>query len=135
MGVPFYINLKDNFLVETIDDACSFFGLPMAGKPEISGVLDKNMTVCFADDEVSIIETPGHTPGGVCLILGNHIFVGDTIFRNSIGRTDLPGGNYSQLINSIKNTLFSLSPLLTIHPGHGPDTTVEYEMKNNPFLN
>jgi glyoxylase-like metal-dependent hydrolase (beta-lactamase superfamily II) len=81
-----------------------------------------------------IIHTPGHTPGGMCISIGNHLFSGDTLFERSIGRTDLYGGDYEMIIKSIKNKLFKLSKDTIVHPGHGGDTTIEIEMSKNPFL-
>ncbi len=80
------------------------------------------------------INTPGHTPGGTCLQIKNHIFVGDTIFKGSIGRTDLPGGNSSLLQKSLVHLMNSIDHNFTLHAGHGPDTTLKNELNENPFL-
>ncbi len=133
-NLPFYIHEKDTFLVETLPQACGMFGLPRVEIPTIKDNLDKDSLISTGDYEIQVIETPGHTPGGICFVLENHIFVGDTLFRNSIGRTDLPGGNHQQLIDSIKDVLFSLDDQFIVHSGHGPDTTIGYEKMNNPFL-
>ncbi|MDF2882244.1 MAG: beta-lactamase domain protein [Clostridiaceae bacterium] len=84
--------------------------------------------------EINCVETPGHTPGGVSFIVGNMVFTGDTLFQGSIGRTDFKGGNYDVIINSIKTKLLTLSEDTVVYPGHGPQTTIKYEMVNNPFL-
>jgi glyoxylase-like metal-dependent hydrolase (beta-lactamase superfamily II) len=84
--------------------------------------------------------TPGHCPGGVCLQIGikgeagQDLFVGDTLFAGSIGRTDLPGGDYSTLMRSITQVLFALGDAAVVHPGHGPDTTIGRERTTNPFV-
>jgi len=83
---------------------------------------------------VKIIHTPGHTLGGISLLIENHLFSGDTLFERSIGRTDLYGGDYEMIIKSIKNKLFKLDKDIIVHPGHGGDTTLEIEMSKNPFL-
>jgi len=94
------------------------------------------ITATIPGNDFEIIETPGHSPGGVCFYFKQipAIFVGDTIFSNSVGRSDLPGGNHEQLISSIKNKLMTLPDDLRLYPGHGPATTVGNEKKFNPYL-
>lgn len=84
--------------------------------------------------ELEVIHTPGHSQGGVCLKTDNIIFVGDTLFQGSIGRTDFPGGSYPQLIQSIKEKLLCYDDDVVIYPGHGPASTIGFERKRNPFL-
>ncbi|MGI6777487.1 MAG: MBL fold metallo-hydrolase [Acetivibrionales bacterium] len=84
--------------------------------------------------EFEIIHTPGHTKGGICIKVNNCIFTGDTLFKMSIGRSDLPGGNQTVLINSIRSKLMTLPDETEVFPGHGPGTKIGYEKKNNPFL-
>lgn len=81
-----------------------------------------------------ILATPGHTPGGVCIEHDDVVFCGDTIFCESIGRTDFPGGSYTELVASIKAKLLVLNPETKLLPGHGPSTTVDWEKRRNPFL-
>lgn len=81
-----------------------------------------------------VVHTPGHSPGGICLVGDGVIFSGDTLFRNSIGRYDFPGASGHQLLDSIRNKLLSLPDETVVYPGHGPQTTVGEERKNNPFL-
>jgi glyoxylase-like metal-dependent hydrolase (beta-lactamase superfamily II) len=90
----------------------------------------------FDGDDFEIIETPGHTRGGVCFYFKGipAVFVGDTIFAGAIGRTDLPGGNLDTLMNSIKEKILTLPDKLALYPGHGPATTVDREKRGNPFL-
>jgi glyoxylase-like metal-dependent hydrolase (beta-lactamase superfamily II) len=94
----------------------------------------------FGDYEVRVHHTPGHCPGGVCLqfgrkgAAGTDLFVGDTLFAGSIGRTDLPGGDYDTLLRSITEVLFPLGDDSVVHSGHGPDTTIGTERKTNPFV-
>lgn len=83
---------------------------------------------------IECIETPGHTPGGMSFLSQNHLFTGDTLFLNSIGRTDLAGGNYVALINNIRTKLFELNLDTIVYPGHGPNSTIDREKKHNPFL-
>ena len=84
--------------------------------------------------ELEVIHTPGHSPGGVCLKTGDIIFVGDTLFQGSIGRTDFPGGSYNQLIKNIKERLLCYDDEVVCYPGHGPATTIGFERQHNPFL-
>ncbi|MEW5922554.1 MAG: MBL fold metallo-hydrolase, partial [Candidatus Zixiibacteriota bacterium] len=82
----------------------------------------------------SVFSTPGHSPGGVCYFIENKLFCGDTLFYDSIGRTDLPGGNLQQLLLSIERNILTLPDAVICYPGHGPATTVGQERRNNPFL-
>lgn len=82
----------------------------------------------------SVIHTPGHTPGGICLLAEQVVFTGDTLFNSSIGRTDLAGGSYQQLIDGILSKLMALPDDTTVYPGHGPETTIGTERRLNPFL-
>jgi len=84
--------------------------------------------------EIEVIHTPGHSLGGICLKTGDIIFVGDTLFQGSIGRTDFPGGSYKQLIQMIKEKLLCYDDEVVAYPGHGPATTIGFERKHNPFL-
>jgi len=98
--------------------------------------------VRFGDYQVRVHHTPGHSPGGVCLEIrargqaagDAHLFVGDTLFAGSIGRTDLPGGNYEVLMRSITEVLFPLGDEAIVHAGHGPDSTIGRERTANPFV-
>lgn len=90
----------------------------------------------FGNLKFEVIETPGHTEGGICFVdsINKVIFVGDTLFKGSVGRVDLPGSNGKELLNSIKNKLFNYSDNFTIYSGHGPTTTIGEEKQNNPFV-
>jgi len=85
------------------------------------------------DLSVKVIHTPGHSPGSCSFLLGGHLIAGDTLFYESIGRSDLPGGNFDILIHSIQKKLFSLPEKTIVYPGHGEATTIEHEKQNNPF--
>lgn len=85
--------------------------------------------------ELEVIHTPGHSQGGICLKVDNIIFVGDTLFQGSIGRTDFPGGSYPQIIKNIKEKLLCYDDDVVCYPGHGPGTTIGFERKHNPFIN
>jgi hydroxyacylglutathione hydrolase len=117
----------------------TMFGIKVHEQPAIDIFYDMS-PIHFGDYEVQVHHTPGHCPGGVCLQIGRkasrgeHLFVGDTLFAGSIGRTDLPGGNYEVLMNSITRVLFPLGDDAVVHPGHGADTTVGRERTSNPFV-
>lgn len=86
------------------------------------------------DMVLEIIHTPGHTPGGICIKTGNMVFTGDTLFKMSVGRTDLGRGNMDQLIHSVKNKLLTLPDETVVYPGHGESTTIGDEKRSNPFI-
>ena len=90
--------------------------------------------MCFGEHNIEVIHSPGHTPGSVSLKLNDWLFSGDTIFLDSVGRTDIPLASHDTIIESIKNRILTLPPETLIYPGHGPSTTVEREKKHNPFL-
>lgn len=88
----------------------------------------------FSDFEIKVLETPGHSLDSISFLVGDHLLCGDALFQLSIGRTDLPGGNYQTLINSINNKFGNLNPQTTVYPGHGEITNLGFEFENNPFL-
>jgi glyoxylase-like metal-dependent hydrolase (beta-lactamase superfamily II) len=92
--------------------------------------------IVFDQIQLRVIHTPGHTPGSISLYCAEQglVFTGDALFAGSIGRTDLPGGNYQQLIRSIKTRLLTLPRRTLVYPGHGPTTTIAREIDDNPFL-
>jgi len=103
-------------------------------KPDI--LLKEGDVLAFGTLTLEVLHTPGHTPGGVCLVSRPYcVFSGDTLFRRSIGRTDFPGGNYEQLITSIREKLYTLDGDLAVFPGHELPTTIEEEKHENPFVN
>lgn len=90
--------------------------------------------ITFGSTKIRVIHTPGHSKGGCCFLAGDNLFSGDTLFSGSIGRTDFHGGDFDELINSIKEKLFILSEDTKVYPGHGSETTIGTELRNNPFL-
>jgi hydroxyacylglutathione hydrolase len=137
--VPVYLHRDDLFLYDNVVEQAAMFGFKARQPPPVDQFYDMTPIV-FGDCEVRVHHTPGHCPGGVCLQInqkgaaGSHLFVGDTLFASSIGRTDLPGGNYSTLMRSITEVLFPLGDEAIVHPGHGPDTTIARERTTNPFV-
>lgn len=134
-GCQFWIHKDEAFLVEQAARHAGAWGLPFGPVPTIDRYIEEGEKLHVAGLTLEVIHTPGHTPGGVCLRWGNDIAVGDTIFAGSVGRTDLPGGDARQLLDSIMNRLVLLGDHLQCHPGHGPSTNLGRERKTNPFLN
>jgi hydroxyacylglutathione hydrolase len=97
-------------------------------------LLTDGETLKAGDLSLRVLHTPGHTPGGICLLGDGFVFTGDTLFRQSVGRTDLPGGNTAQLMESIQTKLMSLQDGTIVYPGHGPSTTIGEERHNNPLM-
>lgn len=112
------------------------WGIAMHPSPLPNKFLDEGDTVRFGNSELKIFFTPGHSPGSICLHNEEQkiIISGDVLFRESIGRTDLPGGDYATLIKSIKEKLFTLDDATTVFSGHGAQTTIGFEKKYNPFV-
>jgi hydroxyacylglutathione hydrolase len=112
------------------------FGLTMNKPPEPAGFLTDNQIVTFGDEKLITLYVPGHSPGSLSFYSekNNCVFTGDALFSGSIGRTDLTGGNYETLIASITDKLFVLPPFTVVYPGHGDDTSIEREMKTNPYF-
>lgn len=93
-----------------------------------------NDAISFGKHKFKCIKTPGHTKGGMCVLIDDHLFTGDTLFNRSVGRTDLHGGNHQTLISSVVFKLLVLDDKVTVYPGHGPKSTIGYERANNPFI-
>ena len=132
--VPFYIHKGELPLLNNLKDQGDFFGLPVDEIPEVTDFLEDNQTLQFANSTLRILHTPGHSPGGISILIEDSVFVGDCLFMDSIGRTDLLGGDFDQLITSIKTKLLTLENSTVVYPGHGPATTIEREREQNPFL-
>ena len=97
-------------------------------------LLKEGDIITLGETELRVIETPGHTAGGICFATDREIFTGDTLFRLSVGRTDLPTGDWETLVKSITEKLYTLDEDLTVYPGHGDPTTIGYEKRANPFV-
>jgi glyoxylase-like metal-dependent hydrolase (beta-lactamase superfamily II) len=133
-GAKFLLHQEDIPLLDYLDDTSNAFGLPPIPRPEVYKPLMDNQEIAVGDAVIRVIHTPGHSPGSVCFLMNNIVFVGDTLFAGSIGRTDLYGGSYTKLINSIKTRLFTLKDHVIVYPGHGPFTTIGEEKQHNPFF-
>ena len=136
-GIDLEINEKDLELLNNADQIAKLYGFTNYERsPMPKKFINEDDIVNFGISELNVIFTPGHAPGHISLYSekDNLIISGDVIFQNSIGRTDLPGGDFNTLIKSIKNKILSLDDNVIIYCGHGPNTTVGNERRNNPFL-
>lgn len=133
-GAKILIHKEDEYLVKS---AAKNLSSLMSGPDiafEVDELLEDGHTISVGENELTVIHTPGHTPGGICIKTGDMIFTGDTLFAGSIGRTDLEGGSYEEIISSIKNKLIIYNDKTKVFPGHGPESTVGIEKKRNPFI-
>jgi hydroxyacylglutathione hydrolase len=141
LNIPVYLHRADLFLYDQAVQHGRLFGLQVDQPPPIDHFYAADEIIRFGDWVARPHHTPGHCPGGVCLAVNQeggagemHLFVGDTLFAGSIGRTDLPGGDHATLMNSIRTVLFPFGDAAVVYPGHGPTTTIGKERKTNPFL-
>jgi glyoxylase-like metal-dependent hydrolase (beta-lactamase superfamily II) len=140
LNVPVWLHRDDQFLYEGAVEQGMMFGLRVDPPPPVDRYYEPGVPFTFGRCIVDVSHTPGHCPGGVCLAIGRagqpgrELFVGDTLFAGSIGRTDLPGGDLDTLVRSIREVLFAYPDDTVVHSGHGPDTTIGEERRTNPFL-
>lgn len=140
LGVDVWLHRDDEFLYDGVVQQGQMFGLRVERQPTIDRFYETGVPFRFGDCVVDIHHTPGHCPGGVCLAIGRadsaerDLFVGDTLFAGSIGRTDLPGGDTETLLRSIREVLFTFPDDSAVYSGHGPVTTIGQEKRTNPFL-
>lgn len=140
LGVPVWLHKDDNHLYEHVVEQGQMFGIGVERQPTIDRFYDGEGPLPFGNYRVRVLHTPGHCPGGVCLAVSREperaatLFVGDTLFAGSIGRTDLPGGNTETLLRSIRNVLFAFPDDTVVWSGHGEQTTIGRERRTNPFL-
>ena len=137
---PVWLHADDLVLYDAVVEQGLLFDVRVDPQPPVDAFYTTGSPVRFGHVVVDVLHTPGHSPGGVCLAMSaadggaRELFVGDTLFAGSIGRTDLPGGDYEVLIDSIRRVLFAFPDETVVHPGHGPDTTIGHERRTNPFL-
>ncbi|WP_300097876.1 MBL fold metallo-hydrolase [uncultured Alistipes sp.] len=135
-GIPFALSGKDRFLLENAATSGAVFGVKIGTMPPVDRDLDAEEEIRFGRTALRILRTPGHTPGHVAFYepQSKALFTGDTLFRESIGRTDLPGGDYSWIMRSILDVILPLGDEVHVYPGHGPETTLGHETLYNPFI-
>jgi hydroxyacylglutathione hydrolase len=140
LDVPIHLHRDDLFLYEQAVSHGRMFGITVEPPPPVDVFYDGKGPFSFGEYDVFVHHTPGHCPGGVCLQVGRRgnpgkdLFVGDTLFAGSIGRTDLPGGDYNTLLRSITEVLYGFGDDARVYSGHGPATTIGNERRTNPFL-
>lgn len=142
LGVPVWLHKDDLFLYDGVMEQAAMFGLTAEPQPPVDRFYQPGERLRVGRLVIDVRHTPGHCPGGVCLAIGQdgdpdevrELFVGDTLFQGSIGRTDLPGGDLEVLLASIRQQLLVYPDATIVHSGHGPDTTVGEEKASNPFL-
>lgn len=134
-GAPILIHEADaGMLMSGQRNLSAFIGGSVSCGPADTLLKEGDVIKIAAGLELTVIHTSGHTPGGICLLTDSVLFSGDTLFAESIGRTDFPGGSYSQLIRNIKEKLLVLDDAVKVLPGHGPETSIGWERKMNPFI-
>ncbi len=135
-GAPLMVGAEEAPILSTAEGQAAFFGLAIPAPPPPDRWLNEGDGIHAGRLEFKVIETPGHTPGGVCLYGRSDgiLFSGDTLMRGGIGRTDFPGGSMEALLNSIRTKLLTLPPETIVYPGHGMVTTIGEEKMLNPFL-
>ena len=130
-------NIADQFLAERLMQQAKMFGLPMLiNELQINVELNEGDCVTVGGEKLLILHVPGHSPGSIVIYAPDSSFIisGDVLFNSSIGRSDLPGGNYRQLVGAIKEKLMILPDDTVVYPGHGMETTIGNEKRNNPYI-
>jgi glyoxylase-like metal-dependent hydrolase (beta-lactamase superfamily II) len=135
-GAPTWLHKLEIPVLESLDQQAAWIGVEPGEKVEIDHYYDQGDAVEFAGHELQVLFTPGHSPGSVSFYIPSleRLIAGDVLFRDSIGRTDLPGGNTQQLMDSIRDKVLTLPDETAVFPGHGPSTTIGRERRQNPFL-
>ncbi len=135
-GAPVYMNANDQPLYDLIEEQAQWLGMQPPSKTSIDVDARDGETLELGETKFQVLETPGHTQGSISIWIPeqNKLIAGDTLFRDSIGRTDLPGGDGRKILQSIHSKLLTLPETATVVPGHGPNTTIGREKERNPFL-
>jgi hydroxyacylglutathione hydrolase len=135
-GAPILLNQNDYALLKMLDVQAGWLGMKPPGEVEIEAGLAHDETLQAGSLKASVLHTPGHTEGSVCLYFPTEkmLIAGDTLFQRSIGRTDLPGGSFEKIIRSLHDRVLTLPDETKVIPGHGPATTIGEEREENPFL-
>lgn len=135
-AAPLMIHQDDAVMLARVADVAGMYGMQGENSPPADDYLVDGLEITFGTNRIKVLHTPGHTLGGCCLYLAAEkiVITGDTLFADSIGRTDLPGGSHEQLLQSIRSKLFTLPEDVTAWPGHGPKTTIAHEKRNNPYF-
>lgn len=138
LKVPAYMHVDDYPVYERVEAAAMMYGLEPPEQMEISKYIEDGETMRVGELTAEFVHAPGHSPGSVCIVfrdeLPPRVISGDVLFKGSIGRTDLPGGNFDVIMNTLKTVFLPLPDETVVYPGHGPETTIGEEKLTNPFL-
>lgn len=141
LQAPIYLHPDDQFLYDNAERMGAMFGVAVEQPPPVDHYYDGKGPIAFGDYQIAVHHTPGHAPGAVCLAVTKTgesaapaLFAGDNLFAGSIGRTDLPGGDYGVLMKAITEVLFAFPDESIVYSGHGPETTIGRERRTNPFV-
>lgn len=135
LNIPFLIHHDDLAMLESVQSRVrQFMGFEVPPPPKVDRYLKDGDSVKVGDETIQVLHTPGHSPGSISLAGKGYVLTGDALFNQSIGRTDLPGGDLKTLVLSIRERLFTLDDNTTVYPGHGPETTIGDEKLANPFV-
>jgi glyoxylase-like metal-dependent hydrolase (beta-lactamase superfamily II) len=133
-GAPVSVHAEEaSFLTDPMENMSALFGIPIVSDPA-DALIDEGDEIAVGESILRVLYTPGHTPGGVSFHGPGMVFTGDALFREGVGRTDLPRASWDQLVESIRTKLFTLDDDTVVYPGHGEPTTIGHEKANNPFL-
>ena len=132
--IPFYIHSNEKIILDHYPQSCVRYGFAPNQIPHVDCWIDDTNNLSIDKFNIKIVQTPGHTPGGICIQINKDLFTGDTLFKGSIGRTDLPGGDYNLLMESIGKLISQIPRETAVHPGHGLSSTIDFEIASNPFL-
>ncbi len=133
-GAELLIHEEDLPVLRRAREHASVYGMSVTPSPEPSRLLRGGEMLALGELQLQVLHTPGHSPGGICLLVDGHLFAGDTLFAGSVGRTDLPGGDHATLVDGIRRQLLPLPDATVVHPGHGPDTSIGREKRVNPYV-
>lgn len=133
-GAPLAIHALDAPMLQNLARSAAAWGMSAEDSPAPDRLVEEGDRLDFGNLAMTVLHTPGHTPGGISLLVDGHLFVGDTLFAGSVGRTDFPGGDFDTLRASIQKKLFTLPDDVRVHTGHGPDTFIGEEKRSNPFV-
>jgi len=133
-GAKLMLHAADLSLLQNATKHAEVYGLSVSPSPAPDKFLEQGDTFVVGEHLFRVLHVPGHSAGSICLLSDRHLFVGDALFAGSIGRTDLPGGDFELLVKGIRERLFCLPDETIVHPGHGSDTTIGQERRHNPFV-
>jgi len=135
LGIPFLLHRADLPILESMQNRVrQFIGIEVPQPPKVDSFLEDGEGLSLGSETIRVIHTPGHSPGSISLYGNGYVMTGDALFNQSIGRTDLPGGDFDTLVRSIKEKLFTLKDETIVYPGHGPETSISDEKLANPFV-